>query len=79
MSHNRIRRQTRMMMMHGRGRRTNVSGLRLRMYLRLLDSRLLEVVGGEEGGGRLGNRVEAEGFKEDVIVGTEDISKWIYE
>ena len=63
-----------MMMMHGRGRRTNVSGLRLLMYLRLLDSRLLEVGGGEKGGGRLGNRVEAEGFKEDVIVRTEDIS-----
>ena len=62
------------MMMHGRGRRTNVSGLRLLMYLRLLDSRLLEVGGGEKGGGRLGNRVEAEGFKEDVIVRTEDIS-----
>ena len=68
-----------MMMMHGRGRRTNVSGLRLRMYLRLLDSRLLEVVGGEEGGGRLGNRVEAEGLEEGIIVRTEDISKWIHE
>ena len=68
-----------MMMMHGRGRRTNVSGLRLRMYFRLLDSRLLEVVGGEEGGGRLGNRVEAEGLEEGVIVRTEDISKWIHE
>ena len=49
------------------------------MYFRLLDSRFLEVVGGEEGGGRLGNRVEAEGLKEGVIVRTEDISKWIHE
>ena len=68
-----------MMMMQGRGRRTKVSGLRLLRYLRHLDSRLLEVVGGEEGGGRLGNRVEAEGLKEGVIVRTEDISKWIHE
>ena len=68
-----------MMMVQGRGRRTRVSGRRLLRYLRHLDSRLLEVVGGEEGGGMLGSRVEAEGLKEGVVVGTEDISKGIHE
>ena len=68
-----------MRMMQGRGSRTRVSGLRLLRYLRHLDSRLLEVVGGEEGGGRLGNRVEAEGLKEGIVVWTEDISKGIHE
>ena len=68
-----------MMMVQGRGRRTRVSGLRFLRYLRHLDSRLLEVVGGEEGRGMLGIRIEAEGMKEGVIVGTEDIGKRIHE
>ena len=68
-----------MMVMQGRGRRTRVSGLRFLRYFRHLDSRLLEVVGGEEDGGMLGIRIEAEGMKEGVIVGAEDISKRIHE
>ena len=79
MSNSSISRQIRMRVMQGRGTRTRVSGLRFLRYLRHLDSRLLEVVGGEEAKGRLRIRIEAEGTKEGVIGWIEDIGIRVHE
>ena len=85
MSNSSISRQIRMRVMQGRGTRTRVSGLRFLRYLRHLrhlrhlDSRLLEVVEGEEAKERLRIRIEAEGTKEGVIGWIEDIGIRVHE